>query len=67
MYETNKTIILTKVALFGLCWLSDGETIKKMPLINMLVMCGDKPLAVIFICDCTGHMVDGRKKMQSTS
>ncbi len=28
----------------------------------MLVMCGDKPPAVMSICDCTGHMVDcGRK------
>ncbi len=33
-----------------------------MSLINMLVMCGDKPPAVISIFDCTGHMVDGGKK-----
>ena len=48
--------------MFGLSWLGDGATIKKMPLINMLVMCGDKPPAVISICDCTGHMVEGGKK-----
>ncbi len=28
----------------------------------MLVMCRDKPPAVISICDCTDHMVDGGKK-----
>ncbi len=28
----------------------------------MLVMCGDKLPAVIPICDCTNHMVDGGKK-----
>ncbi len=62
IYESNKTAILTKTALFGLCWLGDGATIKKMQLINMLVICGDKPPSVISICDYTGHMVDGRKK-----
>ncbi len=53
---------MTKAALFGLLWLSDRATIKKMPLNNMLVMCGDKPPAVISICDCTSHMVEGGKK-----
>ncbi len=62
VYDFNKSAILTKAALFGLSWLGDGATIKKMPLINMLVMCGDKPPAVISICDCTGHMVEGGKK-----
>ncbi len=28
----------------------------------MLVMCGDKLPAVISICDCKDHMVDGGKK-----
>ncbi len=53
---------MTKAALIGLCWLGDGATIKKMPLINMLVMCGEKPPAVISICYCTNHMVDVGKK-----
>ncbi len=53
---------MTKAALFGLSWLGDGATIEKMPLINMLVICGDKPPAVISIYDCTDHMVDGGKK-----
>ncbi len=33
-----------------------------MLLIKMLVMCGDKPPAVISICDCMDHMVNGGKK-----
>ncbi len=53
---------MTKAALFGLSWLGDGATTKKMPLINMLVMCSDKPPAMISICDCTGHMEEGGKK-----
>ncbi len=36
---------------------------KKMPLIDMLVMCGDKLPAVISICDCTDHVVDGGEKL----
>ena len=40
VYNVNKTAIMTKAALFGLSWLGDGATIKKMPLINILVMCG---------------------------
>ncbi len=61
-YDSSKTAIMTKAALFGLSWLGDGATIKKMPLINMLVMSGDKPPAVISICDCTDHMVEDGKK-----
>ncbi len=52
---------MTKAALFGLCWLGDRATIKKIPPIKMLVMCGDKQPAVVSICDCTNHMVDGGK------
>ncbi len=48
--------------MFGLSWIGDGATIKRMPLLNMLAMCGSKPPAVIAILDCTDHMVDGEKK-----
>ncbi len=33
-----------------------------MPLINLLVVCGDKLLAMISICDCMDHMVGGGEK-----
>ncbi len=32
-----------------------------MPL-NMMVMCGDINPAVVSICDCTNHMLEGGKK-----
>ncbi len=38
-----------------------------MLLINILVICDDKPPTVISICDCTDYMVDGGKKMLSKS
>ena len=33
-----------------------------MPLVNLLVMCGDVPPTVVNIHDCTRHMVEGGKK-----
>ncbi len=33
-----------------------------MPLLNMMVMCGDVNLVVVSICDCTDHMSEGGKK-----
>ncbi len=48
--------------MFGLGWLGDGATIKRMPLLKMLVMCsGDAPV-VVSVCDCTDHMVAGKKE-----
>ncbi len=49
VYDSSKTAIMSKAALFGLLWLGDGATIKKMPLIHLLVMCDDKPPVVISI------------------
>ncbi len=49
-------------SLFGLKWIGDGATIKQMPLVNMLAMCGMAAPVVVSICDCTSHMVDGGKK-----
>ncbi len=48
--------------LFGLSWIGDGATIKQMPFVNMLVMCGKAATVVVSICDFTSHMVDGGKK-----
>ncbi len=62
VYDTNKASILTNASLLGLSWLGDGVTIIKIPLINMLAMCGNKPPAVISICNCTGHMINSGKK-----
>ncbi len=39
MFEKNKECILCKASTFGLTWIRDGATIKRMPLVNMLAMC----------------------------
>ncbi len=33
-----------------------------MPLLNMLIMCGEETPMVVSVCECTDHMVDGNKK-----
>ncbi len=62
IYNRNKRLTTENANVFGLSWIGDGATIKRMPLLNMLAMCGSKPPAVIVILDCTGHMVDSGKK-----
>ncbi len=59
IYKSNKRVITEDANLFGLSWIGDGATIKRMPLLNILAMCRSKPPAVISILDCTGHMVGG--------
>ncbi len=57
----NRESILIDFSMFG-SWVGDGATIKQIPLVNMLAMCEKVVPVVVSICDCTGHMVDGRKK-----
>ncbi len=61
IYNSNKRLTTENTNVFGISWIGNGATIKRMPLLNMLAMCGSKPPAVIAILDCTGHMVDGGK------
>ncbi len=61
MYNKNKESVLIDTSLFGLSWICDGATIKQMPLVNMLAMCGKAAPVVVSICDCTSHMVDGER------
>ncbi len=37
--------------------------LKRIPLSNMLVMCGEEVPVVVLVCDCTEHMVDGKKML----
>ena len=53
---------MSQTPMFGLGWLGDGATIRRMPLLNMMVMCGDANPVVVSICDCTDHMSEGGKK-----
>ncbi len=62
IYESNKMTTTENANVFVLSWIGDGATINRVSLLNMLVMCGSNPPAVITILDCTGHMMDGGEK-----
>ncbi len=61
-YDKNISKLLQDAEVFVLRWLGDGATIKRMPLLNILVLCGSAPPTVVSIIDCTTHMSDGGKK-----
>ena len=42
-----------------------GRQLFRMPLANILVMCGDVPPTVVNIHDFTGHMVEGVIRMRN--
>ncbi len=48
--------------MFGLFFLGDGATVKRMPLINILASCTDTPPITVAIQDCTKHLQEGGKK-----
>ncbi len=53
---------MAQASIFGLGWLGDGATIQCMPLLNMILMCGNASPVVMPICDYTDHMSEGGKK-----
>ncbi len=61
-YYKNIIKLLLDAEVFDLGWLWDGATIKWMPLLKILVLCGNIPPTVLSIVDCTSHMSDGGKK-----
>ena len=58
----NDRELMKNALTFGLVFLDDGATIKRMPLINCMAMCGDTPPTVLSINDCTEHLAKGGKK-----
>jgi hypothetical protein len=60
--EHNKETLCRESDVFGLSWLSDGATIGRAPLINVLGLCADTPPTCVAIKDCSGHMSEGGKK-----
>ncbi len=54
-YKRNKSTLMKHAKAFGVAWLGDRATIKCMPLLNMLILCGEEPLLVICIFDCRDH------------
>ncbi len=61
-HQWNRRVIMAQATIFGFGWLGDGTTIWHMPLLNMMVMCGDANPVVVSICDCTNHISEGWKK-----
>ncbi len=53
---------MAQALMFGFSWLGDSATIQHIPLLNIMVMCGDVNPVVVSICDCTDHMSEGGKK-----
>ena len=58
----NKQRLKVEASLFGLSFMGDGATVKRMPLVNMMAVGVHCPPATIEIADCSGHMVTGGKK-----
>ena len=67
-YKTNidkhKKVLLKDANVYGLYFYGDGTTVKRMPLINILASGAHLPTVVLEIVDCSGHMLDGQKRMQ---
>ena len=61
-YNANKEALLKEAKIFGLAFLGDGATVKRMALMNILGMCADTPPITVSIQDCTKHMQDGGKE-----
>jgi hypothetical protein len=60
-YDANKTALLKEVVAFGLAFMGDGATIKRMAPLNILAMCANTPPITVSIQDCTNHMQEGEK------
>ncbi len=53
---------MAQASTFGLGWLGDGTTILHMPLLNMMVTCGNSHPVFVSIRNCTDHMSESGKK-----
>ena len=66
--NTKKTLeasILDKLKVadvFGLTFLGDFATVERMPLLNIVMCCGDLPPSIVAIKECTSHLQAGGKK-----
>jgi hypothetical protein len=61
-YFHNKTNLLKSTDVFGLGFLGNSATVKRMPLMNIIALCVDTPPITISIHDCTKCMQEGGKK-----
>jgi len=58
----SKVALQKEAATFGISFMGDGATVKRMPLVNMMAMGIHCPPVTIKIVDATGHMETGGKK-----
>ena len=58
----HSVLLSLQAVTFGLSFMGDGATIKRMPLCNVLAMCGDIHPMLVAIYDCSEHMASGGKK-----
>ena len=63
--EQNVGLIGKDAQVFEITWMSDGATIFRILMLNVLVMCGDVPPTVDDIHDCIGNMVEGVRRMRN--
>ena len=57
--ERNLSLIKKESDIFGFLFLGDGATISRVPLLNILVLGKNLPVAVLELVDCQGHLADG--------
>ena len=60
--ERNIQELEKEADVFGLAFLGDGATVKRMLLLNVLASGKNAPATVLEIVDCTGHLSNGGKK-----
>jgi len=60
--QRNQEKLMLEAETYGLTFLGDGATIKKMPLVNILCSGKNSPVAVLEVVDCSDHMSVGGKK-----
>ena len=53
-YDANIRSLTKESYVFGLAFMSDGATVKRMPLVNVLGMCANIPPVPLAIEDCSG-------------
>jgi hypothetical protein len=55
-YSLKKAELIKEAKVFGFAWMSDGATIHKMPLMNILALNGTTAPMTVSIHDCTKHI-----------
>lgn len=61
-HAENKAMVTKEADTFGLSHLTDGATVKKMPLLNVICLTASCAPVTMSIIDATEHLQDGQKK-----